>query len=99
MEPQVTQELRLVCRGTSKASSGSGKQSDVVDKPPAKTDVEDELVLVKAVVSFAVDFELEKEFPEKRMRMDTSDGDVDKEANFTILMCRPPAILTENLFL
>jgi len=42
--------------------------------------------------------ELEKQFPETRMRMDTSDGDVDKEANFTILMCRPPAILTENLF-
>ena len=42
--------------------------------------------------------ELSKEFPGKRMRPDISDGDVDKEANFTVLMCKPPAILTENLF-
>ena len=42
--------------------------------------------------------ELQKEFPGKRMRPDITDGDVDKEANFTVLMCRPPAVLTENLF-
>lgn len=43
--------------------------------------------------------EAEKEFPGMVMRKDTSDGDVDKEANFTILKrtyC--PAILTENFF-
>ena len=42
--------------------------------------------------------ELENEFPGKRMRTDITDGDVDKEANFTVLMCQPPAVLTENLF-
>lgn len=42
--------------------------------------------------------ELRKEFPGKRMRSDITDGDVDKEANFTVLMCQPPAVLTENLF-
>ncbi|MCP4501287.1 MAG: N-acetylmuramoyl-L-alanine amidase [Deltaproteobacteria bacterium] len=42
--------------------------------------------------------ELQKEFPGKRMRPDVTDGDVDKEANFTVLMCKPPAVLTENLF-
>ena len=42
--------------------------------------------------------ELKREFPGERMRADISDGDVDKEANFTVLMCEPPAVLTENLF-
>lgn len=43
--------------------------------------------------------EMKTEFPDHLMRMDTSDGDVDWESNFTILyktIC--PAILTENFF-
>lgn len=39
-------------------------------------------------------------FPEWRMRADTTDGDHDKESDFTILkktMC--PAVLTENFFM
>ena len=38
-------------------------------------------------------------FPEKRMRMDLSDGDSDKESNFYILTkSRCPAVLLENFF-
>jgi N-acetylmuramoyl-L-alanine amidase len=37
--------------------------------------------------------------PTQRMRVDTSDGDLDKEVNFKILMCKGPAVLTENLFM
>lgn len=42
----------------------------------------------------------EKEFPEKKMRFDYSDGDPDKESQFYILkntIC--PAVLTENFFM
>jgi N-acetylmuramoyl-L-alanine amidase len=43
--------------------------------------------------------ELMKEFPEKRARIDISDGDKDKEANFYLIRKVPcPAILTENFF-
>jgi N-acetylmuramoyl-L-alanine amidase len=42
--------------------------------------------------------ELANEFPDKKKRVDFSDGDVDKESNFTILKCYQPAVLTENLF-
>lgn len=44
--------------------------------------------------------EMKQEFPQEKMRLDTSDNDVDKEKNFTILYntwC--PAILTENFFM
>lgn len=44
--------------------------------------------------------EMKNEFPTHKMRLDMSDGDVDWEANFTILyntLC--PAILTENFFM
>lgn len=41
-----------------------------------------------------------EEFPDARMRADTSDGDVDKEANFYVLeRTLMPAILTENFFM
>lgn len=44
--------------------------------------------------------EFEKEFPETKMRTDTSDDDVDKEANFYVLKnTAMPAILTENFFM
>ena len=44
--------------------------------------------------------EILKEFPDKIMRIDWTDGDIDKEANFYVLkntIC--PAILTENFFM
>lgn len=41
----------------------------------------------------------ESAFPEKKMRMDKSDGDRDKEANFTIIYkANCPAVLIENFF-
>ena len=43
--------------------------------------------------------EMKDEFPTSKMRMDMSDGDVDKEKNFTILYnTKCPAILLENFF-
>ena len=40
------------------------------------------------------------EFPERRMRPSTGDGDPDKEAKFTVLMdTSMPAILSENFFM
>lgn len=44
--------------------------------------------------------EMKSEFPSKKMRVDTSDGDVDKEKNFTILHgTKCPFVLTENFFM
>ncbi len=44
--------------------------------------------------------EFKKTFPNKRLRTDYSDGDLDKEAGFSILKrTRMPAILTENFFM
>ena len=44
--------------------------------------------------------ESEKEFPNYKMRRDTSDGDVDKESNFYVLVnTAMPAILSENFFM
>ena len=44
--------------------------------------------------------EFKKEFPTKRLRDDYSDGDLDKEANFTVIKkTRMPAVLTENFFM
>jgi len=44
--------------------------------------------------------QLQKDFPAIKMRTDTSDGDLDKEANFYILKhTNCPAILAENLFM
>jgi N-acetylmuramoyl-L-alanine amidase len=37
--------------------------------------------------------------PTMRTRVDKSDGDLDKEANFRILMGKGPAVLTENFFM
>lgn len=43
--------------------------------------------------------EFEDEFPDRTMRWDLSDGDMDKEANFYVLKKTScPAILTENFF-
>ena len=44
--------------------------------------------------------EMKTEFPSKKMRLDTSDGDVDKESNFYILKnTKCPFCLTENFFM
>ena len=44
--------------------------------------------------------EAKRVFPNMRMRMDLSDGDVDKEARFYVLMRTVmPAVLTENFFM
>ena len=43
---------------------------------------------------------MKTEFPDKKMRMDMTDGDVDKESNFYILKnTKCPAVLTENFFM
>ena len=43
---------------------------------------------------------MKTEFPLHKMRIDMSDGDVDKEKNFTILYnTNCPAVLTENFFM
>jgi N-acetylmuramoyl-L-alanine amidase len=44
--------------------------------------------------------EMLKEFPDIRFRKDTSDGDIDKEAQFYVLRkTSMPAVLTENFFM
>jgi N-acetylmuramoyl-L-alanine amidase len=44
--------------------------------------------------------EIEKEFPNQRMRWDLSDGDIDKEANFYVLKhTKMSAVLCENFFM
>ncbi|MBC8757472.1 N-acetylmuramoyl-L-alanine amidase [Kordia sp. YSTF-M3] len=44
--------------------------------------------------------EFKREFPNRRLRTDFSDGDLDKERNFYVLKnTRMPAILTENFFM
>lgn len=43
--------------------------------------------------------EMKKEFPDQKMRIDMTDGDIDKEKNFHILYyTKMPFILTENFF-
>lgn len=43
--------------------------------------------------------EMKKQFPDHNYRVDTKDGDVDKEANFYIIAnSKCPAILSENFF-
>jgi N-acetylmuramoyl-L-alanine amidase len=44
--------------------------------------------------------EFKKEFPERRLRADLSDGDYDKDKNFYVLRhTKMPAVLTENFFM
>jgi len=44
--------------------------------------------------------EFKQEFPNERLREDTSDGDLDKEFNYHVLRyTKMPAILTENFFM
>jgi len=44
--------------------------------------------------------EFKREFPNRRLRTDFSDGDLDKEKNFYVLKnTKMPAILTENFFM
>ncbi|MCD4792298.1 MAG: N-acetylmuramoyl-L-alanine amidase [Bacteroidales bacterium] len=44
--------------------------------------------------------EYKKEYPNKKLRTDYSDGDLDKEDRYTVLLkTKMPAILTENFFM
>jgi len=44
--------------------------------------------------------EFQKQFPDRKLRTDFSDGDLDKEQHFYVLTkTRMPAILTENFFM
>ena len=44
--------------------------------------------------------EYKKTFPQRKLRADYSDGDLDKEAAFTVIKkTRMPAVLTENFFM
>lgn len=42
--------------------------------------------------------EFDNEFPDLQKRTDRSDGDVDFESNFNVLMFTPPSVLLETLF-
>jgi N-acetylmuramoyl-L-alanine amidase len=51
-------------------------------------------------IATALYAEAEKEFPRYKMRKDTTDGDVDKESNFYVLIhTAMPAVLSENFFM
>jgi len=52
----------------------------------------------KIATKFAI--AMMNEFPDKKFRSDTTDGDLDKEARFKVLTgTKGPAILTENFFM
>jgi len=73
------------------ANAGGGSGYEVYTSPGA-TDSD------KVATVFFDEFK--NEFPDIRMRSDTLDDDVDKEANFYVLKkTRMPAILTENFFM
>ena len=73
------------------SNAGGGHGSEIYTSPGnTKSD--------KIATLFGVEFK--KEFPDKKLRTDYSDGDLDKEAKFTVLMkTKMPAILTENFFM
>ncbi len=48
--------------------------------------------------TFGIEFK--REFPDRRLRTDYSDGDLDKERRFYVLTkTKMPAVLTENFFM
>jgi len=73
------------------SNAGGGHGSEVYTSPGnTKSD--------KIATVFGEEFQ--KEFPNKRLRTDFSDGDLDKEQHFYVLTkTRMPAILTENFFM
>lgn len=73
------------------SNAGGGNGSEVFTSPGStKSD--------KVATIFGEEFQ--KEFPNKRLRTDFSDGDLDKEQHFYVLTkTKMPAILTENFFM
>jgi len=73
------------------ANAGGGRGYEVFTSPgQTKSDA----IATQFLRSFA------KVFPEANLRTDVSDGDPDKEANFTVLTgTTMPAILTESFFM
>ena len=73
------------------ANAGGGYGSEIFTSPgKTKSD--------KIATVFGEEYK--KEFPDKKLRTDYSDGDLDKEAKFYVLTkTKMPAILTENFFM
>lgn len=73
------------------ANAGGGKGSEIYTSPgKTKSD--------KIATIFGEEYQ--KEFPNKHLRTDYSDGDLDKEAKFYVLRkTKMPAVLTENFFM
>ena len=80
------------CFGISVHGNAGGGTGFEVWTPVGKTKSDD--------IATVIWNEMKSEFPSKKMRVDTSDGDVDKEKNFTILHgTKCPFVLTENFFM
>ncbi len=73
------------------SNAGGGNGSEMYTSPgDTKSD--------KIATIFGQEFQ--KEFPNRRLRKDLSDGDLDKERRFFVLTkTRMPAVLTENFFM
>ena len=73
------------------SNAGGGNGSEMFTSPgDTKSD--------KIATIFGEEFE--KEFPNRKLRKDLSDGDLDKERRFFVLTkTRMPAVLTENFFM
>ncbi len=73
------------------ANAGGGHGSEIYTSPgKTKSD--------KIATIFGKEYK--KEFPNKRLRADYTDGDLDKEAKFYVLRrTKMPAILVENFFM
>lgn len=73
------------------ANAGGGHGSEIFTSPgETKSD--------KIATIFGEEYK--KEYPNKKLRTDYSDGDLDKEDRYTVLLkTKMPAILTENFFM
>lgn len=73
------------------SNAGGGNGSEIFTSPGnTKSD--------KIATIFGLEYQ--KEFPNRKLRTDFSDGDLDKERRFYVLTnTRMPAILTENFFM
>lgn len=73
------------------SNAGGGHGSEMFTSPgPTKSDT----------IATVFGEEFKNEFPDRKLRTDFSDGDLDKERNFYVLTrTRMPAVLTENFFM
>lgn len=73
------------------SNAGGGNGSEVYSSPgQGKSDL----------IATIFGEEYQKEFPDKKLRTDFSDGDLDKEQHFYVLTkTQMPAVLTENFFM